>query len=247
MMCTQLHRFETNIVIKGKSLWELYNAGEQPNWLCLNFHVVRDVATAVTLTFLFCSDPFTLCSIWVRVVKCLMLPFLHPPISMPSSLRPFLFLLITSPLIYDRTWEYCFQVLICISVTPSSSLASWFPFFPPSLSALWSVLCGFFVHLRTETHPDPYRSAVWNLHNGRCLANNIYHTFFSLYQSALYPIRDVRMYAFHMISVSYPSGKKPGWTAIYQKKRKVLGNRDCLKITKTCECICCTQTPRDHL
>lgn len=62
-------------------------------------------------------------------------PFPSPSLTLSLSLCPFLFLLITSALIYDRTQENSFQVLICIS--PTLSPAS----FPPLPPHLCSGLC----------------------------------------------------------------------------------------------------------
>lgn len=131
MMCTQLHWLKTNLALKGKTVRVVQCRTTKLNVFELPCSLWCSHCSDSDISFLFWSfHPLLHLS---RVVKCLMLPFPHPPISMPSSLRPFLFLLINLPLIYDRTWEYCFQVLICISPTPSSSLASWFPFLPLSL------------------------------------------------------------------------------------------------------------------
>lgn len=106
---------------------------------CLHLH---NKLTGMPLTFLSDSDPFTQSSIWVQEAKCLVLPFPHLSISMASLLCPLLFLLIASPLIYDRTQEYCFQDLICISLTLSLSSP---PPPPPSLHRspphLFSTVC----------------------------------------------------------------------------------------------------------
>ncbi|CAB1434534.1 unnamed protein product [Pleuronectes platessa] len=51
-----------------------------------------------------------------QVARCLAVPFPRPLHFHASSPSPFLLVLITSPLIFDRTREHCsFQVLICIS------------------------------------------------------------------------------------------------------------------------------------
>lgn len=147
--------------------------------MCLNFLVLCYVVTAVTLTFLFFSDPFTLCSIWVQVVKCLVLPFLHPSISMPSLLRPFP---IFSYHLASHLWQDLGVLLLGPDLYLSNSLFSS-RLMIPLLSPLYlcSGLCSaaFFIHVRTEMHPDSYLSALWRIHNVRCSANNIYHAFFS--------------------------------------------------------------------
>lgn len=95
------------------------------------------------------------------------LPFLHLSASMPSSLRPFLFLLITSPLIYDRTQENSFQVLIRISADALLRLATPFssppllplktPPPPPSSLYLCSGLCS------AALRPYQNRNTPWSL------------------------------------------------------------------------------------
>ena len=119
------------------------------------------------------------CSIGEQVVKSLVLPFLHPSDSMPC---PFLFLLITSPLIYDRTQENSFQVLIRISPDTLLCLApsffpipSWLPSLPLSLliSALWSVLCGSSSMSEQKHTPIPISLALCRIHNVRRPANDI--------------------------------------------------------------------------
>lgn len=143
MLHSHLHCFEIAITIQIHHFGVAWRRKRifETNVYALNFLVLHfTVYCSDSLTFLSRTDPFTHCSIWEQV-KCLVLPFLHPSIFMPSSLCPFLFLLITSPLIYDRTQENSFQVLICISLTLSlASLSLFLPSFPPSLY-LCSGLC----------------------------------------------------------------------------------------------------------
>ena len=84
------------------------------------------------------TDPFTHCWTQERVLTSLVLPFLHPSI---SSLCRFLFLLITSPLISDRTQENSFQGLICISPMLFVALLPLLPSPHDSPLPLVSYLC----------------------------------------------------------------------------------------------------------
>lgn len=147
---------------------------------------------------------------------------------MPSSLCPFLFLLITSPLIYDRTQENSFQVLICISdalllalatsLPPLLRLPSWLPlplFLP--LSVLWSVLCGS-SSISEQKHTLIPISAL-SVEYTTCPANNIHSA--SFFPSMSLWCEYKCAYIFPVISASCPYGGDNVNSALSVKRRSV--------------------------
>lgn len=181
------------------------------------------------LTFFTCTDPPTHCWTQFFFKKTYVLPSLSLYILYvlsSFSLSSQLSSMTGHSRTASRSWSVSLQhsPSLCYLFLSASPLSSW-PYLPLHICALVCAL-RLFIHIRTETHPDTYLSALCRIHSTRHPANGIRKRRGpSFFLSMSKWLKCKYAYIFPVFSVSCPYGDatvNPTWS----EWRGALGGRD---------------------